>query len=544
MGRAAAAVVPFLLVTCQASSNASLTRVSLDAGRCHADGSQEYCPSDGLCHPDGKCGDCNGHLTEDTDSHTCIDRRILDSHAGFDIAAAIIWFLGAGLAMSAGVGGGGIFVPLGVILLRFASKPSTGLSQASIFGASLGGLLLNIRSRHPMADRPLIDLDMALFLSPMEMAGALIGVMIQKILPTWAVILAMATILGYTAVKTYSKGLKTFMKERRAKQAAAEKAKEAQTAKEKDLESSTENVETITETNVTDAKTINETNISGVATLSVEDKSPKSCDETASTRSAPSPQQAWTAEKDLSPQPSSRTTISCEEWLRQDAKTPYTSLAYLFVMWAMLIILLVVKGGKGSEGLVEYCSAGYWSMTALSFVWLFGFATCMGYRAVCKSIQKEAVNYPFVEGDVIWTWQKFRSYSALTFSAGVVAGLIGIGGGMVLGPMMLQLGILPQVSSATTATMVVMTSSAAALVYVTGGLVPLSYAITFFWVAFVGAYIGKLYIDKLVKKYQMTSIIVLILASIIAFASVMMSINGILIYSDKDWQFEGLNDVC
>jgi len=93
-------------------------------------------------------------------------------------------------------------------------------------------------------------------------------------------------------------------------------------------------------------------------------------------------------------------------------------------------------------------------------------------RAVKKTLQKTAVGYPFVEGDILWTWPAFRLYCFITFVAGVVAGLIGIGGGMVLGPMMLQLGVLPQVSAATTATMIVLTSSSAALVFVTGGLVP------------------------------------------------------------------------
>ena len=55
---------------------------------------------------------------------------------------------------------------------------------------------------------------------------------------------------------------------------------------------------------------------------------------------------------------------------------------------------------------------------------------------------------------------------------------------MVLGPLMLQMGLLPQVSTATTATMIVLTSSSLAVLYVVGGLVPWSYALVFFAVAF------------------------------------------------------------
>jgi len=227
-----------------------------------------------------------------------------------------------------------------------------------------------------------------------------------------------------------------------------------------------------------------------------------------------------------------------------ESKTPYCNIGYLTFMWASLIIILILKGGKGINGAFKYCSEGYWVCTAMAFVWLFGFAIWMGRRTVNKTILKSKVSFSFVEGDIVWNWIKFRKYSLLTFVAGVIAGLIGIGGGMILGPMMLQLGVLPQVSSATNATLILLTASAAAMLYVTSGQVPNTYAITFFVVAFIGAFSGKLFIDGLVKKYGLTSIIVLILAAIITFASGMMTINGILIYNDRNWNFDGMHDVC
>jgi hypothetical protein len=48
-----------------------------------------------------------------------------------------------------------------------------------------------------------------------------------------------------------------------------------------------------------------------------------------------------------------------------------------------------------------------------------------------------AVDHPFLPDDVLWDYSKLRFYSFFTIWAGAVAGLIGIGGGMVLGPLML-----------------------------------------------------------------------------------------------------------
>ena len=49
-----------------------------------------------------------------------------------------------------------------------------------------------------------------------------------------------------------------------------------------------------------------------------------------------------------------------------------------------------------------------------------------------------AVNYPYLPDDPVWDIKSLRFYGGFTFIAGVVAGLIGIGGGMVLGPLMVN----------------------------------------------------------------------------------------------------------
>jgi hypothetical protein len=46
---------------------------------------------------------------------------------------------------------------------------------------------------------------------------------------------------------------------------------------------------------------------------------------------------------------------------------------------------------------------------------------------VSQSLEKQAVSYPFVDGDVIWDYQKCRFFSFWTFVAGIVAGLVGEG---------------------------------------------------------------------------------------------------------------------
>uniref|UniRef100_A0A7S4T2R6 Uncharacterized protein n=1 Tax=Ditylum brightwellii TaxID=49249 RepID=A0A7S4T2R6_9STRA len=115
---------------------------------------------------------------------------------------------------------------------------------------------------------------------------------------------------------------------------------------------------------------------------------------------------------------------------------------------------------------------------------------------------------------------------------------------MVLGPLMLIMDIHPRVSSATTATMIVLTSSSVAILFVTSGLVPVSYAIFFFFVCLTGAYIGKRYIDSYIKKTGRASILIAILATIIALATIGCFVIMLTRLAAKNWCLEGIKKFC
>ena len=93
---------------------------------------------------------------------------------------------------------------------------------------------------------------------------------------------------------------------------------------------------------------------------------------------------------------------------------------------------------------------------------------------------------------------------------------------------MIVMGIHPSVSTATTATMILLTSSSVAIIFVMSGLVPWEYALFFFLVCLCGAYIGKTRIDAYVKKTGMASILIGTLATIIALATIGCIVNLLL----------------
>jgi len=109
---------------------------------------------------------------------------------------------------------------------------------------------------------------------------------------------------------------------------------------------------------------------------------------------------------------------------------------------------------------------------------------------------------------------------------------------------MLIMDIHPRVSSATTATMIVLTSSSVAVIFVTSGLVPWTYAVFYFGVCFVGAVIGKTIIDKHIKRTGRASLLIFILATIIALATFGCFVIMFMGMADKNWCLDGFKKFC
>jgi len=218
----------------------------------------------------------------------------------------------------------------------------------------------------------------------------------------------------------------------------------------------------------------------------------------------------------------------------------------LVVLWIGLCVLTLMLGGKGLKSILGITckSSTYPVVVVAQFLWTLGFSVVYGRKLNRDQKNRIAVNYPFYESDPIWDWSTLKTFGIYSFIAGVVGGLIGIAGGMILGPIMLVMGIDPRVSTAANATMIILTSSTVAVMFVTSGQVPLSHALFFFSVCLVGAYLGKSKIDGYIKKTGRASILIFILASIIAFAAVGCLVIMVIGLADKDWCFEGFQKFC
>lgn len=86
---------------------------------------------------------------------------------GWDVAGVGLACIGLMIAAAGGIGGGGILVPLYILVLGFDPKHAIPLSNITIFGGAITNTVLNLSKRHPDADRPLVDWDLILVMEPL-----------------------------------------------------------------------------------------------------------------------------------------------------------------------------------------------------------------------------------------------------------------------------------------------------------------------------------------------------------------------------------------
>lgn len=98
----------------------------------------------------------------------------------------------------------------------------------------------------------------------------------------------------------------------------------------------------------------------------------------------------------------------------------------------------------------------------------------------------------------------------------------GIAAGTLLGPLLLELGVLPMVGLGSSGFMVLFTSSSTTIQYILLGMLKVDYAICLVFVSMIAAAIGNTVIYFFVKKYNKTWFVVAILCAMIGASTILL----------------------
>ncbi|KAJ0714487.1 putative transmembrane protein TauE [Helianthus annuus] len=129
---------------------------------------------------------------------------------------------------------------------------------------------------------------------------------------------------------------------------------------------------------------------------------------------------------------------------------------------------------------------------------------------------------------------------------GTVGGLLGSGGGFILGPLLLEIGVMPQVASATATFVMMFSSSLSVVEFYLLKRFPIPHALYLMAVSIMAGFWGQFFIRRLVAFLQRASLIVFILSAVIFASALTMGVIGVdkSIRMINNHEFMGFLEFC
>ncbi|CAJ2672607.1 unnamed protein product [Trifolium pratense] len=379
------------------------------------------------------------------------------------VLATVIGFFGSAFGTVGGVGGGGIFVPMLNLILGFDTKSAAALSKCMIMAASASSVWYNLRVAHPTKEVPILDYDLALLFQPMLMLGITVGVTLSVVFPFWLITILIIILFIGTSLRSFHKGIKMWK-----------------------IESFVKN-ESVRRTALVD------------------------CHEESKTV------QIDTQNEPLIPKQEKTTRqILCMnlKWKR---------ILVLLVVWLSFLLIQIIKNE------VEVCGVWYWVLFGLQFpvaLLVFGFEAVKLYKDHKSRMGTGSIEY-ICEASIEWSARSLAFCAICGIVGGIVGGLLGSGGGFILGPLLLEIGVMPQIASATATFVMMFSSSLSVFEFYILKRFPIPYALYLMAVSILAGFWGQFFVRRLVAFLGRASVIVFILSVVIFASALTMGIVGI-----------------
>lgn len=214
----------------------------------------------------------------------------------------------------------------------------------------------------------------------------------------------------------------------------------------------------------------------------------------------------------------------------------WKELGLLVFVWVSFLALQIAKNQTAT------CSTAYWVLNLLQIPVSVGVSL---YEAISLYKGRRVIAS---NGDTGTNWKVHQLilYCCCGILAGIVGGLLGLGGGFILGPLFLELGIPPQVSSATATFAMTFSSSMSVVEYYLLKRFPVPYAVYFVIVATIAAFIGQHVVRRLITILGRASLIIFILAFTIFISAISLGGVGIsnMIGKIERHEYMGFDNLC
>lgn len=405
------------------------------------------------------------------------------------LTGACIALVGA-LGGAAGIGGGGLNVPLLMMLMGVPIKRAVKLSHTAVLGTMIAQNFVNLQRRHPELDQPLIDFIAPLLLLPALLAGCAIGVSLSPVFPAGVLIMLSTVLLLWASKQMWAKA-QNLRREENARRVSRPTLHQSLLAASVACESA--------------------------------------IDPTLLSTSLP----------------------------RVSLGVPWEHVLALFGFVVLFCADFIVLGGDVHVPFlptVRSCSPAYWA-TLLAVIPIGVASVAYGVVTVRRLGWKSAEELVPPSDDAQWTeaetsaprYQLQLTWSGsvlklplLTACIGIAAGLLGVGGGEIITPLCVMLGMPTQVAAATSCFIILFSEFSNFVHYMsTGALQPIAHCASILATcASFGALCGRA-LSIVAQRQGRSSALVYVLGFVLALSTAFMVAHGVRdhAFDVRHWHF-------
>ena len=220
--------------------------------------------------------------------------------------------------------------------------------------------------------------------------------------------------------------------------------------------------------------------------------------------------------------------IALETILDEERRPRRRNVLLIVYMFFVVLLINILKGGGGfNSPLGIACGSAFFWMAQFSLlVWII-FVSWVGRGYLLTDARRKAdAGYVYLEDDLRWDKKTTVVYPLISVLAGIFAGMFGIGGGVIKGPLMLAMGIHPAVASATSACMILFTSFTATSTFCVYGLMVRDYAIAGGILGFVATYVGQSVVSRMMATSRRNSYIPFSIGVVVLLSAVLMAVES------------------
>lgn len=387
-----------------------------------------------------------------------------------------------------GVGGGGLLIPIFMLIGGFELIESIPLTILTILGDTLIRIYFLYNKKHPLNNkRDLIYFPPLLLISLFDANTSFLGVILSNFTPNLFTIISLISILVFTFYKSIKKAINTYLNEL------------------KYLEDPNAGLRLIIIDGIGEYFRIEDLENNDNFIIGDEEEKKNNLE------------------------------IIVYDGIEAPIEFGDNQKEKYFNTFLMFFNLGIISIFSFTRKYFEICNYFYWLHTIGQFL----ITTGLGYITITYILddhkKKKNNNFIFINGDINWNYDVIYKFLIIGSLTGFISTYIGIGGGMLTTPIMIQVGMLPEVVVATSSISTLCSCIISCINYFSDGNLPLIYGSFFGLCSAIGS-IGGIYLsDYILNKYQKQSPIIFMVSLIVFLSIILLSVNAVnnkLIYDN------------